>query len=492
MSLARLWAFLAIGLPVLGTLLANLQTVDLAYHLRAGGMILDTRAIPTVDSFTFTAAGQPWQDQQWGAQVILAAVYRLAGWTGLVLLRAAMVGVLFGIVFDLCRSGHTTRTAALLTLAAFGLGAVTLALRPQLFAMVLFAATLWLAHRRREHPRALWLAVPIAALWANLHGSFFLGPAVLGLAWLGEIVERRSFRDARPLLEVAVVAAVTTVANPFGIGVWQYVAAISSNSVITSRITEWQPTLTKFPESVAFVASCLLIAAILAVRYRRDRRVPAGALVWLLPFAALGLWTVRGLAWWPIVAAVTVARLTAATDGPAPRERRDTLTMRRLNAVVAGVLVLAAVALLPFWRPQGPGLDAPLGVVGTAPPGITLELRKLATAGDRLFAPQPWGSWFEFALPQTPVFIDSRIELFPVSVWDDYDTIVDGGDGWQQTLDDHGVTIVVAAKPAGTSQPTDPLADDPRWRQVYADDDGRIFVRADRGSGSLPAGVARR
>jgi hypothetical protein len=478
-SLARLWAFLAIGLPVLGALLANLQTVDLAYHLRAGGMILDTRAIPTLDTFTFTAAGQPWQDQQWGAQVILGGVYRLAGWTGLVLLRAALVGALFGIVFDLCRRGHTTRTAALLTLAAFGLGAVTLALRPQLFAMVLFASTLWLALRRREHPRAIWLAVPIAALWANLHGSFFLGAAVLGLACLEEIVERRAFREARQLLVVAVVAAVATLANPFGIGVWQYVAAISSNAVITSRITEWQPTITTFPENIAFLASCLFIAIVLAIRYRRDRRVPASALVWLLPFAALALWTVRGLAWWPIVAAVTVARLTASREGVAPRERRDTPTMRRLNVVVAGVLVLAAVALLPVWRPQEPGLDAPLGVVGTAPPGITLELRKVATGDDRLFAPQPWGSWFEFAVPQTPVFIDSRIELFPVSVWDDYDTIVDGGDGWRQTLDRRGVTIVVAAKAAGTSPLGNRLAADPGWREIFADADGRIFIRSD-------------
>ena len=49
---------------------------------------------------------------------------------------AWVLGVLFGLLFDLCRRGHTTRTAALLTLAAFGLAIVTLALRPQLFGMV--------------------------------------------------------------------------------------------------------------------------------------------------------------------------------------------------------------------------------------------------------------------------------------------------------------------------------------------------------------------
>ena len=96
MSFARLWAVLAILLPALAALIANLSSVDLAYHLRAGGDILDGAGIPRADAWTFTALGQPWLDQQWGAQVILAAVYRLAGWTGLVLLRALLVGLLFG------------------------------------------------------------------------------------------------------------------------------------------------------------------------------------------------------------------------------------------------------------------------------------------------------------------------------------------------------------------------------------------------------------
>ena len=81
--MSRLWSFLAVALPVLGALVAGLPSVDLAYHLRAGAEILDTRAIPTADTWTFTAAGLPWTDQQWGAQVILAAVYQVAGWTGL-------------------------------------------------------------------------------------------------------------------------------------------------------------------------------------------------------------------------------------------------------------------------------------------------------------------------------------------------------------------------------------------------------------------------
>jgi hypothetical protein len=84
MTLPRLWAFLAIALPTLAALIAAMSTVDLTYQLRAGAQILSGQGIPSVDTWTFTAAGQPWFDQQWGAQVILAAVYQSAGWTGLV------------------------------------------------------------------------------------------------------------------------------------------------------------------------------------------------------------------------------------------------------------------------------------------------------------------------------------------------------------------------------------------------------------------------
>jgi hypothetical protein len=484
-SLSRLWTFLAIGLPVLGALLASLQTVDLAYHLRAGGEFLDTAAIPRMDTFTFTAVGSAWQDQQLGAEVILAAVYRLAGWTGLVVLRAALVGVLFGLVFDLCRRGHTTRTAALLTIASFGLAIVTLALRPQLLGMVLFAATLWLVVSRRDHPRALWLAVPIAALWANVHGSFFLAPVLLGLGALEDLAERRP-TEARTGLVVAIVATAATLLNPFGPAVWQYAVGISTNAVITTRITEWQPTTVRSPEGLAFFASVGLIAVLLVALARRGRAVPPTILLWLVLFAGLGAWAVRGLAWWPIIAAVTVARVSADAPGSAPSptpragERPGTPTMRRFNAVVVALLVIAGVALLPVWRAEDPALRAPVGVLGTAPPGITAALRGIVVQGDRLFAPQPWGSWFEFALPETSVFIDSRIELFAPAVWDDYDAITDGRADWQARLEQWNVTIVVAVDSLGPLPLADRLAGDPGWRQVYEDNDGRIFVRSDR------------
>jgi hypothetical protein len=62
LSLPELWAVLAVLLPILGALLATISTVDLAYHLRAGAIVLDQRTLPSPDTFTFTAGGLPWFD----------------------------------------------------------------------------------------------------------------------------------------------------------------------------------------------------------------------------------------------------------------------------------------------------------------------------------------------------------------------------------------------------------------------------------------------
>lgn len=478
MTLVRLWAFLAVALPVLASLIANLPTVDLAYHVRAGGLAIDGGAIPTTDSFTFTAAGQAWLNQQWGAQVALAAAHRLAGWTGLVLLRAALVGLTFGLVFLAARQrGATVRVAAGLTLGAFVLSAVTLGLRPQLFGMALFALTLLLVVGRRSSPLRIWLVVPVVLLWANVHGSFFLGIGLLGLAWLEDLHDRVA--APHRALAVAVAAAAASLLNPFGIGVWQYATGISTNPLVTGRITEWQPTSLRSPEGLAFYASALLVAALLA---RRARPTPWPALLWLAAFFGIAAFAVRGLAWWPLVAAVVVAGLLAGPAASPASEAglRGRDRPRRVNLAVAGAIVVAGIGLLPAWRPVDPDLGAPAGVVGTAPPGITAALRGIVEPGDRLFNPQPWGSWFELALPGTPVFVDSRIELFPPAVWDGYDAVTDGLDGWAAELDRWGVTIVVAADRLGRIPLAGRLAADPAWREVHADADGRVFVRADR------------
>jgi hypothetical protein len=474
-TLPRLWVFLAIALPTLGAVIANLPSVDLTYQLRAGAEILSGKGIPTHDTWTFTAPGAPWTDQQWGSQVILEAAFRLAGWTGLVVLRAALTGFIFGCLFLIARRrGLVERDAALLTLVAFFVSAVALALRPQLLGMALFAAVLVLVTDRRAHPRGLW-AVPLLVLvWANIHGSFFLGPVVLGLAWLEDVHDRVP-RPHQALI-VAVVSLVASCITPFGPGVWAYALGVSSNPTVTQRITEWQATSLHDVPGMLFFGSALAVVTLVA---RRGARTSWPTLAWLAVFFVIGAYAIRGVAWWPLgaVAAIAGVLVTSRAPDPAHAAPLGTTVMRRLNLMVAGAIVLVGIVLLPLWRPLDPGLQAPAGVVGMAPPGITSALRDVGRPGDHLLNPQPWGSWFEFELPDLPVAVDSRIEMFPASVWDAYANVTAGIDGWQAQLDAWAVSItVVGAKDRDFFDRLTTAG----WRTVHADDDGWVLVRPGR------------
>ena len=469
-SLRGLWLFLAVALPMLAALLASLSSVDLAYHLRAGDEILAAGAIPSVDTWTFTATGLPWFDQQWLSEVALTVVYRLGGWTGLAVLRAILVGVVFASLLAIgVRRGLSPRTATLLTLVAFGIAAPALALRAQLFGMAFFAVSLVLVSERRRHPAWLWSIPVLVVPWANIHGSFFLAPLVLGLAWLEDLTDRSPLRHRA--LMVGVVSAVTACLTPFGPTVWAYAVGLSTNPEVTRRITEWQPTSIRDATGAVFFASVAALGVIIA---RRGRPVPWPTLVWLGVFVAIGLYAQRGLAWWPLAAVPVVAVLLPQSIATAPDLPKGRL-IHRLNGAVTAVIVLAGLALLPAWRPVDPATGVPGGVLTDAPPGVTAALRKATEPGDNVFNPQPWGSWFEFAVPEARYALDSRIEFFPPAVWDAYEVVVVGADGWQERLKDWQVAVIVL-------QAEDVAFGDrllaAGWTETYRDDDGSVFVRA--------------
>ena len=213
-----------------------------------------------------------------------------------------------------------------------------------------------------------------------------------------------------------VVSAAAACLTPLGPFVWVYAAGLTTNAAVTTQITEWQPTSLRDVPGLLFFGSALAIVTLIA---RSGRRVDWPTLAWLGAFFLIGVYAQRGVAWWPI-AAVTAIAGTLVRPSVA-RVRTETVSMRRVNGLLAGVLVLACLLALPSARQPVPGAGVPAELVTPAPAGVTATLRDLARPGDRIFNPQSWGSWFEYALPDQLVAVDSRIELFPPEVWQRYE-----------------------------------------------------------------------
>ena len=450
--------------PVIVGLISKMGATDLAYHLRAGDQIL-RGSIPRVDSYTFSVYGQPWTDQQWAAQALLELFYRLGGWPTLAAMQGLLVGATFSLVYLAARrSGAAPRSSALLTLGGFLVAVPGLAMRPQLLALPLFAALLWLVAGRERHPRRLWWALVLTAVCTNVHGSFPLFIAVLGLAWIED--RRRRSPNARNTLIVTVLACGATLLNPFGLNVWTYVYDLSTNPVIRNTISEWAPTTLASLPGWLTVLSALAVAGVLIVR---RRPVSWTALVTLAAFFLLAMSAQRAIVWWGLVAPVVMASILAA-DASDPEPTSTRTDAGGPARIVIAALLLGVLALAPWFR--GSSYRT---FLGAAPGGLSDAVRELP-AGSRLMVHQPWGSWFEFAVPDDFVFVDSRIEIIPKDVWTEYGEVGFAGARWKEVLDRQRVDVIVAA--ADWELIDELHADTAEWRVVYGDADGVVFQRA--------------
>src|SRR4029079_10121602 len=94
------WLWFGIGVYALVAIggRALLNDSDTYWQIAVGQWILDHNALPRVDIYSFTKAGEPWVSSSWLAQVLYATSYNLAGWTGPVCLAAGCIAATFALL----------------------------------------------------------------------------------------------------------------------------------------------------------------------------------------------------------------------------------------------------------------------------------------------------------------------------------------------------------------------------------------------------------
>jgi hypothetical protein len=131
--------------------------------------------------------------------------------------------------------------------------------------------------------------------------------------------------------------------------------------------------------------------------------------------------------------------------------------------------------LLPAWRPVGRA-GVPLGTLTQAPQDLAVVLPEtLSRFGVNAWVPQAWASWFEFAAPGATIAVDSRIELYPPSVWSDAELVASASGDWLGVLDRYRADVVVVS--ADQTRLAAGLATAPAWRRLYFNNDGSIWLR---------------
>jgi len=435
---------------------------DIAWQQWLGLQILHTGHIPiALGPEAFTAPGAPWVPQEWMLSVLVAATLGKPLFALLVAFATfAGVATIVLTAWSARRLGASTLAAAFCALCVAFSMVESYGIRAQVFAWTLLAAMMLVL--RTCEGRARWSIVPLVALWANVHASALLAPALLALWTAGIAIQERAW-NARVRGNVLITAssAAAVFLTPLGYRLPLYAIQLVQ-SPIRAAINEWQASnATDF----SFMAGALiLILATCAMGVDPKRRWPE----WLV-FAAVT---------WLAVSAIRNVPVCAIVIAPAVAQRLTTLVPERLriNAIFAErpVTALLYAGTLLAALVTGAALASSTEMrSGNLPVRAIARLASVSGTHNLYCEDFAWCS-LALAYPNLREFIDGRCDPFPLSVWHDYETIYGAKGSWREALNRRGVDAIVVSSKHALAEALPQWHD---WRLVYADDRYRLFVR---------------
>lgn len=486
--------FTHVALPVLLLSFAvqfsvPLSDSDLWWHLATGKYIIHHKALLAADPFTFTSGEiSPYRDtilnSYWLAQVIFYLTHVLSGNYGLIALRVVLLlSGLFASLLIARRLG-AAQPASIIFFVLAGLTLVYFkGARPQLFSFLLTPVVFFLLDRLKQKYRAseidITSAVPLAlvmCLWANLHGGFLLGSALIVIFTLSEAAgllarKERPGRQFFLYCAAAFVALACTLINPNTYTMYPMLFSFEG-SAIQQRTSEYvSPIVLSFTYGqyrllLSWWIYLLLSVVVLAACVRKSDKTHLATAVFL---GAISLSAARYIPFFvlttlPIVS-LNLARMTA-------------VSRRLLVPAVLSVLLTLFLTAAGFTHSLGMTLKQDSNLSGY-PERASSYILGQSPAGN-IFNHFNWGGYLIWRLyPRYKVFIDGR--SLNMKVFSDYTYMLWDRRAARRLLDRYGIRIVIMPPPNPYTgkgyELLNILNEDRQWRLVFKDTAALVYVR---------------
>jgi hypothetical protein len=456
---------------------------DIWWHLRTGQLIVETRAVPHTDPFSYTRSGHNWIAHEWLAEVLLYSLFIFGGKTALVLIFAVIIAATFLISYSRCRG--RPYIAGIVTLLAAIASVPTWGVRPQIFSLFLTSVFLYVLDESAKREWLLWLLPPFMLVWVNLHGGYATGIALAALYLIGSTMDL-AYRRATWVHSVsrlwhlsgATLACILIVPlNPNGTRLYYYPIQTLRLSALQHYISEWRPPDFHLVRFQVFLGMLLLtLVALIVCR----RKIPGGELLVVLLTIVAGLHSVRHIPLFALAASPVLSRFLE--DRIVLRPRLQWLLLGR-DAPSPSIRVLNAVTLLVVLT---------FGTVHVHRTLAGLEQdeerdfpKRAVSALVAEHVPEPlvnhydWGGYLIWRLyPQYHVWVDGRTDLYGDAFMADFLQLYWAQNGWQQRLDRAGIQSVLLP-------PKSPLASSlmhtTGWKTIYDDGQAVILTRSNTG-----------
>jgi hypothetical protein len=454
--------------------------LDIWWHLKVGDWIIEHFAVPHTGILSSTVANRPWVAYSWGYEVLLARAYHWFGLVGIgvygVLLTVAVAYSIFWMAHRLSGRFWWACLLAALTCSAF---LYNLMPRPVFFSMTLFTIvlTLILEANRTGRVQLLYWLPPLFVLWANLHIQFIYGLFLVGLLlavsltqWLATrlgIAPNFLVSPTLPRGKLAAIFAACVVAScigPYSYHLFPVVYEYSKAKVPYTMIQELQPI--NFRAGSHYMQLLLTGAGFFALGW--SKKVDPFKLVLLVIASVVAYRTMRD-SWF-----ICIPAAACMADFPAEETERDAKLSWSEQAGLAAFVALGLVLFARNTDFNQRGLDR--AISSMFPVNAVNYLRQHPAAGP-LYNTLDWGGFLTWYMPDYPVAIDGRNDLYG----DDLDRLFYSTEMGRESyasdpyLNEAGVVLLQKKVPLAEL-----LMSDPRFSLVYQDQLAVVFVKAGR------------
>jgi tetratricopeptide (TPR) repeat protein len=492
--LKKLYAVvLGLTIACIGVLAATkIADPDTMQYLASGRTMLEHGL---EDGCVFTYASDQCQVvyPQWLFHVATYAVYRAGGWDALVWFQIAIAAGVFGIIVVRQRRtpSHPLTIAAVSLLAAM-VARERFILRADLFALlpaVLLYYSLdayWDPSTTPAARRALLPALAcIQAVWANTHGSFYIGFVLLAAFLAESALSRRP--GIRPVLEAAGTIVLASFLNPYGLKSFlqplRFMLGGARTAPQLEFVSPFAPADLTHLTVIAYKAWLVVVVALLVVSMRK---LSARVLLILAPLAYLSATGMRYMALFAVFGAVLLPPFAEDLRLLIARRiarRRDTTRETAIALGVSAVLVatIGGVAFAAvtdrIYRFDAISRRTGFGVSDLVYPIAAAEFIERNNLPGNLFNDYSIGTYLNWRLfPARKTFIDGHTYTPDRLAY--YRQVMAGSVPYQQVVDQYHVNVFILSHKS--SEARDLIAKlyrDEHWALVYFDEVAVVFLK---------------
>ncbi len=398
----------ALAVLVLFCVPRTMADPDIWWHLRDVQLQLSTHHFITQDALSFTAAGAPWMNHEWIAELPFYLGWHLAGAAGVYIVTLlAVETIILGLCLLAYRSSRNIVAAVTVSIFATVFATVSFGPRTLLFGWICLIAELLILRASEQRPRLVWALPFLFALWVNTHGSWMIGLVLLVVYLIANSIPVHLgaiFTDPFPtahrnsLLTAAVLSVCALFINPYG---WRLVAypfnLAFHQKLNVANVEEWHSLDFHSPRGLTMLACLALLAFWQLYRGRKWR-------TYELLFLAIGLYSAFNYTRFLILFAILAAPILAQCFPPRQADNEPP------TRALVNVAILIALLGFVIGRMRHPDPHAEEAIKKY--PADALPFLQSFPFHGNLFNEYLWGGYLTWNLRNVPVFVDSRVDIF--------------------------------------------------------------------------------